>query len=384
MKKSIILAWLSWLVFWCFAYWADSFSTEFKDAYWYAYTNWITSAKSIDDADMNWGLTRIAMAKMMSNYAMNLLWLEADKSRNCSFKDVSTELDTKYGNWVTLACQLWLMWISDDGSVSKNFNPYGVVTRGQWATVFSRALSKANWEPVEEWTPYYEPHMSYLKSKWIIKSTTNPSYASDERRWNAMLMLKRSAASIKPEEQEAVKIEDKEWIDDTVKWFRWVILNWADLRPDTAKDSDSVNVKEGHWGYTIITVALTGSTLYVDYDYNFVLKISWDGVNVKEFEVTYDDFWKMTWFEIDWTQLFYSRIFTWEDYLAQCSDSNKYGFNDYETNRQIWGGNEKYIFIIGKVYKNKGTWMKILTNTSSLKDLVARKHCDCKSCKVDL
>jgi hypothetical protein len=53
---------------------------------------------SIEKADMNGQLNRIAMAKMLSNYLINILKREPDTSKTCSFSDVSTDLDSKYDN----------------------------------------------------------------------------------------------------------------------------------------------------------------------------------------------------------------------------------------------------------------------------------------------
>ena len=94
--------------------WAQGYSTEYVNAYNYTYSKWITTAQTINKANMDGTLTRIAMAKMISNYAINVLWLKPDTSKSCSFLDVSNKLDSDYDYWVTKACQLWLMWIWDD------------------------------------------------------------------------------------------------------------------------------------------------------------------------------------------------------------------------------------------------------------------------------
>jgi hypothetical protein len=38
------------------------------------------------------------MAKMMANFAKNILKKQPDISKKCSFEDVSNELDEKYAN----------------------------------------------------------------------------------------------------------------------------------------------------------------------------------------------------------------------------------------------------------------------------------------------
>jgi hypothetical protein len=60
---------------------------------------------------MNTKINRIEMAKMLSYYAMNVLWQTPKEwTWVVSFRDVSKKLDEQYDNWVTLAYQLWIMW----------------------------------------------------------------------------------------------------------------------------------------------------------------------------------------------------------------------------------------------------------------------------------
>lgn len=412
MKKNFIVLWFFWLLFFSVCCLADNYSSEYQNAYRYAYTNWITTAKTIDKANMNWTLTRIAMAKMVSQYAMNVLLLEPDTTVKCLFSDVSSSLDAQYDNWVTLACQLWLMWIWDDGKISKNFKPNDIVTRWQWATVFSRALSRANGDIVAEGTPFYKPHLNYLQSKWIIKSIINPSHNANEKRWNVMIMMMRSVENMKNSENKTdnnvgnvnkdsnnnvnsdvdnsadskVDNENQQRIEDLITDYNWRIIYWSDLRPKTVKSSDNINVKTSAWGYTTITVNLTGGTIYVDYDYDFALKISADGLNVNTLELSYDDYSKLTTFYTYWNNknhLHYAKVYSRTNYLSECKSTNQYGFSDLETNFQIWGGNDKYAFIWQKWDRNRDARVKLFTSTNSLKELVEKKHCDCKSCRVE-
>jgi len=55
----------------CFA---DTYTQELKDAYNRAYSKWITTQSTIDSANMKGKITREEMAKMISNYAINVLW----------------------------------------------------------------------------------------------------------------------------------------------------------------------------------------------------------------------------------------------------------------------------------------------------------------------
>lgn len=161
----------------------NGFTRERNNAYGFAYANWITTIKNIEKANLNWAITRAAMAKMLSNYAINVLGKEPDISKTPQFWDISKETDRQYDNWITLAYQLWIMWVW-----TNNFRPYDPVTRKEFVTVLSRMLYNTT-----DWTSktnYYEPHMAKLYDEWII-TKTNP--ATIEKRWNVMTMLMRSA-----------------------------------------------------------------------------------------------------------------------------------------------------------------------------------------------
>ena len=138
---------------------------------------------TIDKANMNWEVTRIALAKMISNYALKNLKKKWDTIKKCIFADVDSDLDKRYDNWVTNACQLWLMgqWIT-------KFRPYDKVTVAEIWTILSRLLywDKYNWG-----NPYYIRHLNKLKIVWIMSNTLNPD-KKNELRGNVMVMLKRS------------------------------------------------------------------------------------------------------------------------------------------------------------------------------------------------
>ena len=159
------------------------FTREMDNAYRFAYKNWITTVPNIKDAKMNSPLTRIAMAKMLSNYAVNILWRQPDYSKwTVKFNDVTNKQNLEYDNAVTLAFQLWIMW---QNMPKNNFRPNDEVTRAEFATALSRLLY---------WTQdgadrYYSSHLSKLKQKWII---SNDDPKIKEKRWYVMIMLMRT------------------------------------------------------------------------------------------------------------------------------------------------------------------------------------------------
>lgn len=175
-----------------------NYSNEINQAYQYAYHYWITTINNISNANMNGWLTRIAMAKMLSNYAINILWLTPDTTKNCHFSDVSNSLNAQYDNWVTKACQLGLMgvWINQ-------FHPNTKVTRAEFGTVLSRALNAKDTTKLTQMNnaePYYYEHLRYLKREGIMNKISNPG--SLELRWYVMLMLMRADKNYVPEEIE--------------------------------------------------------------------------------------------------------------------------------------------------------------------------------------
>ena len=162
---------------------AASYSDELQDAYDYAFENGITTQSSIDTANMYGSLTRVAMAKMMANYAIEVLGQTPDTTKECSFPDVSAALDAQYDNGVTNACQLGLM-----GVGITNFNPNGLVTRAEFGTVLSRALYG---DVNNGGTPYYVNHLQALKDAGIMNNINTPSQL--EVRGYVMLMMQRAS-----------------------------------------------------------------------------------------------------------------------------------------------------------------------------------------------
>lgn len=160
-----------------------NYSDEMNEAYQYARYFDITTKDNIKEADMYSGLNRIAMAKMLTNYAENVLWINNyNTGRNCKFVDVSTSLDKDYDYWVTKACQLWIMWVN---MPNNKFYPNWWVTRAEFATALSRLLYGT-----PDWVgQYYSTHLVKLYQEKIIKNT-DPTLR--ELRWYVMLMLKRA------------------------------------------------------------------------------------------------------------------------------------------------------------------------------------------------
>ena len=165
----------------------NGYNSEYNSAYQFAYKNWITTMWSIEGANMNWNLTRIAMAKMLSNYAVNVLWKRKVSDNVPVFSDVSWKLNNDYWWAVTLAYQLWIMW---QNMPDNRFRPYDIVTRAEFATALSRMLyGTTDWQ-YKSTDRYYTNHLNKLMSEGII---TRNDPRMHELRWYVMIMLMRSA-----------------------------------------------------------------------------------------------------------------------------------------------------------------------------------------------
>lgn len=160
----------------------DEYSLEMNEAYQFAFENWITTKETINDADMDWALTRVAMAKMLSQYAINVLWKAPANLIVPKFVDVTDEMNEQYNYGVSLAYQLWIMWIN---MPDNKFRPNDLVTRAEFGTALSRMLyGITDWED-----SYYSTHLDRLYEEWII---TNQNPNLQELRGYVMLMLMRS------------------------------------------------------------------------------------------------------------------------------------------------------------------------------------------------
>ena len=64
---------------------------ELQSAYEYAYNIGITTQPTQEKADLQGTLIRSHMAKMMVNYAIEVLGKTPDTSKNCTFSDIASE-----------------------------------------------------------------------------------------------------------------------------------------------------------------------------------------------------------------------------------------------------------------------------------------------------
>ena len=160
---------------------------DYMTAYNWAFENGITTKPTIQQAKIDKPISRAEMAKMISQYAVNVEYKIPNPAEKCNFKDIS-KVTPDLIPYIKEVCQLGIMGRNSDGTVSPNFNPYGLVTRAQFATMLSRVLY-GNVYDTTKWN-YRDKHMQTLYNKGIIKAMNPIIY---EQRWWIFLMLYRSS-----------------------------------------------------------------------------------------------------------------------------------------------------------------------------------------------
>ena len=168
----------------------SSYSQELKDAYTYAFVRGITTKGTIQQAELDRGMTRAEMAKMMAEFAQKVLGKKATKTDLPKYADIS-EIKWDLFDYIQLAYQLQIMGIDAKGNAMENFNPHGLVSRAEFATVLSRVLfgDKHN----QTGADFYTSHLNALKEHGVLKNT-NPEM-QELRGW-VMLMLMRTESKI--------------------------------------------------------------------------------------------------------------------------------------------------------------------------------------------
>jgi hypothetical protein len=144
------------------------------DDYEWAYDNEITTIDSFALADPDWYVKRWHMAKMVVNYAVNVLWKVEPQylPAKCIFNDRNVEWESQeIKTFAQRACALWIMWIRID-----KFYPKQLVSRAEFGTVLSRLLWGSEYDIINpsDNTPYYRKHLEALKREWIMTQIDNP------------------------------------------------------------------------------------------------------------------------------------------------------------------------------------------------------------------
>ena len=160
---------------------------EILSAYEWAYKHDVTTIPTIDEAMPDGVVKRWHLAKMVVNYATNILWREIPEKipSECRWNDNRKDWESEeIKDYAVKSCALWLMWLD-----MPKFLPNLEVTRAQFGTIMSRLLW---WKKYAWWTPYYRKHLNALKENNIMTQLENPEKRVELRQW-VWLMLMRSA-----------------------------------------------------------------------------------------------------------------------------------------------------------------------------------------------
>ena len=163
------------------------FGQEQIDAYKWALENGITTMKTVEEARLDQPLTRAELAKMMVVYIAKIIEKQPVLTGDVNYQDVKAEELGDLAGYIQLAYQYQIMWINADGTPIDFFNPNGIVSRWEYATVFSRVLFGSLFN--KEWEDFYTNHLKALEAAGIL-SNTEPTI-QEMRGW-VMLMMYRS------------------------------------------------------------------------------------------------------------------------------------------------------------------------------------------------
>ena len=169
----------------------STYAEEVIDAYKWAYENDITTLKILEWANPNDDMIRWYMAKVVVNYAVNVLWEERPEALPwyCNWMDKEDDwgsAEIKF--YAKNACALWIMWIN-----MKEFMPNKKVTRAEFWTIVSRLLwwDKYDVKNATKKNPYYIKHLEALRRNGIITQIENPTKRIEKRKW-VWVVLKRT------------------------------------------------------------------------------------------------------------------------------------------------------------------------------------------------
>ena len=176
-----------------------SVSNEMLAAYEFAYENKITEKQTVTEAKVDKPIKRNELAKMLTEYAVNVMWMEPEEWKaGCeSFND--TKRESPEMKWyMKSACELWLMWLESDWiTVANHFDPNKSVTRAEFGTTLSRLLygwvNNLHDDLDRRNNEWYEKHLRALQDNGIMTQVSWEWVKKIELRWYVMLMLMRTS-----------------------------------------------------------------------------------------------------------------------------------------------------------------------------------------------
>lgn len=142
----------------------------------------LITAPTIQEVNMGERFTRADMAKLMVDYAINILNKTANTQAICNFNDIANE-SPETQTAIISACQLGLMGID----MMASFYPDLTVDQAQAGTILSRILWGDTYNGAD---PFYLYHLNALKEHGIISSITPDVLETME---SFMLMLYKAS-----------------------------------------------------------------------------------------------------------------------------------------------------------------------------------------------
>lgn len=218
----------------------EKYDEEQITAYEWAFEKWITTINDIEKARLSDGLTRAELAKMMSQYMTKVLWKTPVDVEKVEYSDVNESLGD-LADFIQTAYAYKIMGINADGTPLKEFNPNGLVTRAEYATVFSRVLFGDKYNK-SEWN-YYENHIKALKEAGIL--TNDTPTIQEVRGWVMLMMYRSTNAKIETTDEEptiwmpnpaSVYCEQQGWTVNIVKDEEWNESGMCKLADGTEVD----------------------------------------------------------------------------------------------------------------------------------------------------
>lgn len=163
---------------------------DLLDAFAWAYQYKITTICPIEKANLDGALLRRHMAKMISEFAIQILGMKPDLKKTCKFADIADQTK-EMKDYIKLSCQLWVMGYHADGKTKKkNFEPNKAMTKAQFATLLSRLLWESTFNNADG-TSYWTEHIKALKNAEILESTAG-SVKATQKRWEVFKILKNA------------------------------------------------------------------------------------------------------------------------------------------------------------------------------------------------
>lgn len=182
------------------------FGQEQIDAYKWAHDKGITTMDTVEDARLDEPLTRAELAKMMVVYMAKIAKKSPVVTGTVSYPDVKAEeIGDELVGYIQLAYQFQIMWVDANGNPIEEFMPNALVTRWEYATVFSRVLFGSLFN--QEWEDFYSKHIAALNAAGIL---TNTDPTIQEMRGWVMLMMYRSSQNL----EEIAKVAAEIWATD--------------------------------------------------------------------------------------------------------------------------------------------------------------------------